>query len=173
MTPKEQSRYEDLLQRYLQPLRRLAWSYSRDGAEGEDLLQEIALALWTALPRFRGDSSERTWVYRVAHNTGISYMTTRKRRTVREQSADPHNEPAASGKTPEALAIDRERVGRLWNAVRELPVADRQIACLHLEGLSAADIEEITGVSAGNVATRLTRIRQRLVVRLRGEEVRQ
>ncbi|MSV36373.1 MAG: hypothetical protein EXQ47_12375 [Bryobacterales bacterium] len=46
----------------------------RDGAEGDDLLQEITLALWAALPRFRGESSERTWVYRVAHNTGISYI---------------------------------------------------------------------------------------------------
>lgn len=71
----------------------------------------------------------------------------------------------------EREAIVHEQVERLWNAIRQLPLADRQIVCLHLEGLSAADIEEITGVSAGNVATRLTRIRQRLVIRLRAEEV--
>lgn len=171
MAPSEQSRYEALLRQYLQPLRRLAWSYTRDEAEGDDLLQEIALALWTALPRFRGDSSERTWVYRVAHNTGISYVTSHRRRAARERAVAPGVE-LASGSNPEGEAIDRERMQRLWNAIRDLPLADRQIICLHLEGMSAANIEEITGVSAGNVATRLSRIRQRLMLRLRGEEVR-
>jgi RNA polymerase sigma-70 factor (ECF subfamily) len=171
MTPSEQSRYEALLREYLPPLRRLAWSYTLDATEGDDLLQEIALALWSGLPRFRGDSSERTWVYRVAHNTGISYATSQKRRTARERAASPHMEPTSSS-NPEGEAIGREQWHRLWNAIRDLPLADRQLICLHLEGLSALQIEEITGVSAGNVATRLTRIRQRLVARLRGEEVR-
>src|ERR1044071_4043881 len=112
MPSPEQSPYEDLLQRYLQALRRLAWSYTRDGTEGDDLLQEIALALWTALPRFRGDSSYRTWVYRVAHNTGISYITGRKRRTSREGSAFPRVDPA-SGSNPGVEAIDREQTRRL------------------------------------------------------------
>lgn len=166
----QQSRYEDLIRRYLQPLRRLAWSYARDGAEGDDLLQEIALALWTALPRFRGDSSERTWVYRVAHNTGISFLAGHKRRSAREQSLAQGIEPA-SGNNPETEAIDRQRLHRLWRAIRDLPISDRQIVVLYLEGMTAAEIESVTGYSAGNVATRLTRIRQRLALRLRGEEV--
>jgi RNA polymerase sigma factor (sigma-70 family) len=51
--------YEDLLRRYLPALRRLARSYAREAAEQEDLLQEIALGLWTALPQFRGDANPR------------------------------------------------------------------------------------------------------------------
>jgi len=172
MAPSEQSRYEALLHEYLPPLRRLAWSYTRDATEGDDLLQEIALALWTALPRFRGDSSERTWLYRVAHNTGISYATSQKRRTARERAVVPDREPT-SRSNPEGEAMDRQQSHRLWSAIRGLPLPDRQLICLHLEGLSAANIEDITGVGAGNVATRITRIRQRLVERLRGEEVRQ
>ena len=171
MAPSEKLRYEELLQRYRQPLRRLAWSYARDAAEGDDLLQEITLALWSALPRFRGDCSERTWVYRVAHNTGISYSTSRRRRASHESAIPPRAEPT-SVSNPEVEAIDRQRAGRLWSAIRELSLADHQIICLHLEGLSAAAIEDVTGVSAGSVATRLTRVRQRLVARLRGEEVR-
>jgi RNA polymerase sigma-70 factor (ECF subfamily) len=49
-----------------------------------------------------------------------------------------------------------------------LAVDDRQIVVLHLEGLSATEIEAITGVSAGAVATRLTRFRQKLATQLRG-----
>ncbi len=171
MAASDKPRYEELLQRYLQPLRRLAWSYARDGAEGDDLLQEIAVALGVALPQFRGDSSERTWVYRIAHNTGISHVTSQRRRASREPTIATHIEPA-SRSNPEAEAMDRQRSERLWSAIRALPVTDRQIVCLHLEGLSAAAIEEVTGISAGSVATRLTRVRQKLVVRLRGEEAR-
>jgi RNA polymerase sigma-70 factor (ECF subfamily) len=166
-----QSIFEDLLRRYIPALRRLAWSYARDGAEGEDLFQEISMALWTALPRFRGDSSERTWVYRVAHNTAISFVTIHKRRAAREQNVAPPAEPASHAVSPEGQAIDRQRQLRLWAAVRELPLADRHIILLYLEGLSASEIESVTGLSAGSVATRLTRIRQRLAARLRREEV--
>jgi RNA polymerase sigma factor (sigma-70 family) len=80
------ARYEDLLRRHLAALRRLAWSYTR--ADVEDLLQDILMALWTALPAFRGDSSERTWVYRVAHNTAISFALRRNRRDGREDPAE-------------------------------------------------------------------------------------
>ena len=171
MSSSEQSRYEDLLQRYLQPLRRLAWSYARDYAECDDLLQEIALALWTALPRFRGESSERTWLYRIAHNTSISYLTTSKRRRARESNAA-ITEPPSENDSPQTEAIDRQKQQRLWTAIRDLPVSDGQVIVLYLEGMSAAEIEAVTGFSSGSIATRLTRIRQRLATRLRGEETR-
>ena len=126
------------------------------------------MALWTALPRFRGDSSERTWVYRVAHNTAISFAANRRRRDGRELAGDPEREPIAAA-SQEGDAIDRQQRERLWAAVQELPVTERQMIALHLEGLSAAEIEAITGASAGAVATRLTRIRQKLAARLRDD----
>jgi RNA polymerase sigma-70 factor (ECF subfamily) len=172
MSSSEQSRYEILLQRHLQPLRRLVWSYARDASESDDLLQEIALALWTALPRFRGDSSERTWLYRVAHNTALTYIAGRKRRTDRELKVTPPIEPVSAA-NPESEAIRRQQQDQLWNAIRELSVPDRQIVVLYLEGMTAAELEAVTGLSSGNIATRLTRIRQRIAGRLRGQEVRE
>ena len=167
--PDHRAVYEDLLRRYVRPLQRLAWSYEHDPTAREDLFQEIAMALWTALPRFRGDSSERTWVYRVAHNTAISFAANRRRHGGREQAGDPPREPAAAA-PQEGDAIEQQQRDLLWAAVQELPMAERQIIVLHLEGLSAADIEAITGVTAGAVATRLTRIRQKLAARLRIDE---
>jgi RNA polymerase sigma factor (sigma-70 family) len=161
--------YEDLLRRYLPALRRLARSYAREAPEQEDLLQEIALGLWTALPQFRGDASERTWLYRVAHNTAISFATGRKRRAQRERVGTPPDLPAPSMSPESTVIVDQQRA-RLWTAVEELPLIDRQIVVLHFEGLSAAEIEVVTGLSAGNVATRLSRVRQKLVTRVRGEE---
>ena len=158
--------YEGLLRRYVAPLRRLAWSYVHDPAGRDDLFQEIAMALWTALPRFRGDSSERTWVYRVAHNTALSFAARRRRRDGREQPGELEREPVAAAHQ-EGDAIESQQREHLWAAVQELAMAERQVIVLHLEGLSAAEIEAITGVSAGAVATRLTRIRQKLAERLR------
>ena len=143
----------------LAPLRRLANAYARSPAEREDLFQEIALALWTALPAFRGDSSERTWLYRVAHNTAIRLTTKRTRRARHEQPGD-GPEPVSSA-DPESSAINDQQRQLLWSAVHALPLLDRQLVVLHLEGLSAADIKGITGLSAANVAMRVTRARKR------------
>jgi RNA polymerase sigma factor (sigma-70 family) len=159
--------YEDLLQRYDAALRRLAWSYARDAFE--DLVQEIVMALWTALPQFRGDSSERTWVYRVAHNTAISFMASHRRRDRREQTGQVVPE-ITSNANPEREAIDRERRDRLWTAVQQLPIIERQLVILYLEGLTAVEIEAITGMSSGAVATRLTRLRRKLAAQVCGEK---
>lgn len=106
----------------------------------------------------------------MAHNTAISHLAGYKRRTARELTLTPAGEPIAAG-NPETKAVDRERRQRLWDGIRELPLPDRHIVVLHLEGLSAAEIETITGLSQGNVATRLSRIRQRLAARVREAEV--
>jgi RNA polymerase sigma factor (sigma-70 family) len=71
--------------------------------------------------------------------------------------------------TPESSMIEGQERARLTAAVQELPLADRQIVVLHFEGLSAAEIAEVTGLSASNVATRLTRVRQKLLACVRGE----
>jgi RNA polymerase sigma-70 factor (ECF subfamily) len=160
--------YDELLSRYRAPLRRLAHAYTRADHEREDLFQEIALALWTALPLYRGDASERTFVYRVAHNTAIRFATKRAWRARHEQQVEVVREPASEA-NPEGGLIDQQRRDRLWAAVRELPLPDRQVMILHLEGLAAADIASISGFSAGNVATRLSRTRHRLAKAVRGE----
>ena len=78
---------------------------------------------------------------------------------------------SASGANPERSAIDAQQRERLWAAVRALAMPDRQVVILHLEGLSVADIEAVTGLSAGSIATRLTRIRHKLAASIqKGQE---
>lgn len=151
--------FERLVREYGAALSRLALSYERDPQEREDLLQEILFALWRALPTFRGECSERTFVYRVAHNRALTHR--RRRRTPNEAMdnaaavADPRADPAER-------AVAAQRVEHLQDAIRRLPQTYRQVVMLRLEDLSNAEIADVLGVTENTIAIRLTRARKAL-----------
>ncbi|MBI1355189.1 MAG: sigma-70 family RNA polymerase sigma factor [Acidobacteria bacterium] len=156
-----EERFRRLTEEYGAGLRRLAAAYEPDAAARQDLLQEIAAAVWTALPRFRGDSGERTWIYRIAHNVASTARFRARRRQSREVAWDGGEQPAGP-ENPESRLQQRQRRTALTEALRRLPTLDFQIAMLHLEELSNAEIADVVGLQPGAVATRLTRIRHKL-----------
>lgn len=152
--------YDRMLRDHGAALRRLAASYERDPSLREDLFQEICLALWQALPRFRGEASERTFLYRVAHNRGITHRFRRRRPLVTDlREAE---EIPSSGRSPHEEAATGERWRRLAEALRSLPLSYTQVLTLALEGLPAREIGEVLGLSENNVAVRLSRARKAL-----------
>jgi RNA polymerase sigma factor (sigma-70 family) len=157
-------RFARLLGEHDRALRRLASSYERDPAKQQDLVQDIWLAVWQALPRFRGDCSERTFVFRIAHNRAVSHIDYSQRRHV--ETLDEDAPFAAPGPDPESSLSQQQRHERLRNAVQDLPIAMRQVVVLTLEGMSNADVAEIVGISENNVAVRLTRARAALAAAL-------
>src|SRR5918992_2125134 len=100
---------EDRIQLYIPAMRRLAVSYARNRHESEDLFQEIAVALWKALSTFRGESTERTFIYRVAHNTAIRFVSSENRRTAREHAAFENTTEPVSLDDPERDAIRNQQ----------------------------------------------------------------
>ena len=160
-----------LMQQFEPALRRLAAAYFDREADRADLFQEIALALWQAIPRFRRESSERTWLYRIAHNVAISCSAKTHRRARREEFLSEELEhPSAAAVAEQGLLLGEKRRA-LMDSIRRLAGADRQIILLHLEGLSYAEIEEVSGLSETAIATRLSRIRARLKEEIRKREV--
>jgi RNA polymerase sigma-70 factor (ECF subfamily) len=160
--------FERLLAAYGPALARLAGSYERVASRREELLQEIALALWQALPRFRGECSERTFVYRIAHNRGLTHAS---RRPPADQPIDDlpeSRQPVDPRPHPEQKVAERDRQGRLTAAVQRLPLAHRQVITLMLEDLSQAEIAEVLGITENNVAVRLNRARAALRALLAG-----
>ena len=123
-------------------------------------MQDIWLNVWQALPRFRGESAERTFVFRIAHNRAVTHVDHhhRRRADVLEDDA-PFPAP---GLDPERTLSAHQRHERLRTAVQELPLALRQVVVLTLEGLSHAEVAEITGITENNVAVRLSRARAML-----------
>jgi RNA polymerase sigma factor (sigma-70 family) len=152
-----EARYGRLLREHGPALRRAAAGYEFDPARREDLFQDICLAVWQALPRFRGESSERTFLFRIAHNRGLTHRTRRPPSptadlTEAEDLADP-------GATPETAAQEGQRRARLYDAVRRLPLQPRQVLTLTLEGLTPREIADVLGITENNVAVRLSRAR--------------
>lgn len=149
--------YRQAGEQFAPALARLARAIERDPEKARDLEQEMHCALWTSLKRFRGDCALKTWVYRVAHNVASDHVATAARGPVKVALEDIDALPAAANtesETAEALVL-----AQVSELIRRLPPLDAQVIILWLEGESAAEISDITGLSAGAVATRVHRIK--------------
>jgi RNA polymerase sigma-70 factor (ECF subfamily) len=156
-----EDRYAEVARMFGAALERLAGGYERDPDARRDLVQEIHVALWRSLARYDGRCSQRTWVYRVAHNTAIS-------RVVRPRSAAPTlvaiDLDSVSETVDREQGVDRRRaLDRLYALIQRLRPLDRQVMLLYLEDEDAASIAEITGLSVANVSTKIYRIKRILI----------
>lgn len=133
----------------------VCYMFSKDEEEVADLFQDILVNLWKGFAKFRGDSSIRTWVYRVSLNTCISAERKKKRK----------------GETvPLDMNInlfddsveDMKQIRMLQGRISRLGPFDRAIVLLWLENLSYDEIGDIVGISAKNVSVRLFRIKEQL-----------
>jgi RNA polymerase sigma-70 factor (ECF subfamily) len=150
--------FHRVIERYAGPLARVAAGYAAHAGQQEDLLQEIYFAVWRALPRFRGESSELTFVLSVAHNRGITFAAREKRATF-SPLPPAVTDPAVDAET----ALERrEDIARLYAAIRQLPAPQRQALMLQLEGLSSKEIAAVQGTTDNNVNVRLARARAAL-----------
>jgi RNA polymerase sigma factor (sigma-70 family) len=142
-------------------LQRLAQATEANAERRRDLLQDMHVALWRSFAAFDGRCSLKTWVYRVAHNTAASHVDRERRRHHGAVSLD-----AAEGvPAPHSLTADLEQsdaLARLMAWIRRLKSPDRQVMTLYLEELDAAAIAEITGLTPGAVATRISRLKAQL-----------
>ena len=161
MTEPNTAAFRALVSRNAAALGRLAKHYEASPEARRDLEQEILVALWRSHAGFRGESSERTWVYRIAHNVAATYVARaiRTRRGAEAAAAAPEREPERG---PEEVAVERDTVRRLELRIRALDVPSRQLVLLALEGCTTAEIAEVTGLTPTNVTTRLSRLRKAL-----------
>jgi RNA polymerase sigma-70 factor (ECF subfamily) len=153
------SQFERIARELGPAISRIARSYAHTAAEREDLEQEIAMAVWRALSSFRGASSERTFVLRIAHNRALTAMSRRRKRPEAEELDETVPHPAPD---PEVLAGLSERMRRVIAALHTLPLGPRQVLLLALEGLSHDEMAEVLGITAGTVAVRVSRARAEL-----------
>lgn len=148
-----------------------------DRAEAEDLSQEVFVALYHALPTFRGESRLSTWIYRITRNRCLNRMKFLKRRHVGSHAdlddpvvargvSDPETD-SRGARDPDKKLEGRELRDLLEKHLRELPEEQRTLVILRdLEDLSYEEIADITGLPLGTVKSRLHRARVELSSRL-------
>lgn len=145
-----------LLREHHATLGRLASSYAYSPSDRADLAQEIAFALWRALPGFRGECSERTFLYRIAHNRCMEHLSRRSPAVPLPEEDFELPDPAPH---PELSVSHEQQTERLVAAIRALPLSYRQVIVLTLEGLDYGEIAQIVGIGKSNVGVRLNRAR--------------
>ncbi|PRQ02659.1 RNA polymerase sigma factor [Enhygromyxa salina] len=144
-------------------LARMAGSYARSQAEREDLEQDIALALWQSLPKFRGEASLSTFANKVARYCCYRYVRRRGRLPTDADALVNLRDPDSG---VEARLLEADARAQVEQALAELPDSLESTLSLHLSGLSYAEIAQRLGISERNVSVRLTRARHRLRAQL-------
>ncbi len=164
----------DLVGEHQRMVVQLAMNLLGDRDEALDLSQEVFLRVFRTIHRFRGHSSLRTWIYRIAVNQARNRHRFWRRRHRNDQiSLDAHiaaHGDSLSGAevTPERALARKELADRLWTALAHLPFDQRTAIVLReIDGLSYEEIAYSLGVAIGTVKSRLTRARQALRLELR------
>ena len=133
----------------------MCYLYTTPNATLNDLYQDVVLNLWKAYPKFRRECKISTWIYRIALNTCISFI--RKEKNIPEIVA--LNQ--ASDRIEESDEM-QTMLKQLYRMINRLGQLEKSIILLYLEEKSYEEIAEITGLTLTNVATRISRIKDKL-----------
>ena len=158
----EERAFAALVERYGQPILSLCFASTLDAAEAEDLSQEIFVAVWRNLGRFRGESSFSTWLFALARNACID----RSRRSRRRPLVGlPEHASELAVLEPSAAAIDAAEV---FAAARTLSLRLRQALLLRdVQGLSYEEIAVLEDIPVGTVRSRIAAARAALAEALK------
>lgn len=157
-------------------LSRVASTYEANESLQQELFQEICLAIWQSLHRFKGDSSIKTYILRVAHNRCVTHVSKQVKspKTFEydesEQSASNDVYMADSQMKVEHAVSQMQQQNRLLALIRLMKLPARQVISLSLEGLSYLEIAEISGLSSTNVGVMISRIKTDLQRQMQDEQ---
>ncbi len=147
--------FVSVVKEYERVIYKVCYLYTTPNATLNDLYQEVVLNLWKAFPKFRKECKISTWIYRIALNTCISFIRKEK------------NIPEIVSLTYETDRVEesdetQEMLRQLYRMINRLGQLEKSIILLYLEDKSYEEIAEITGLTVTNVATKLSRIKDKL-----------
>jgi RNA polymerase sigma-70 factor (ECF subfamily) len=130
-----------------------------------EVVQESFIHVMRGIQTFRGQSSFRTWLYRIVTHAALDYRRWRALRTADSLDSDPSGEPvvAAAGRTPQEAAADRDLGAAIDKALSNISEKNRAALILYaIEGMSYKEVADVLGISVGTVMSRIFNARQRL-----------
>jgi RNA polymerase sigma-70 factor (ECF subfamily) len=177
----EEAAYELLIDRFERPVFNLVSRLTDDRADAADVVQEVFLKVFRNVGSFRGDSSLKTWIYRIAVNEARNHRRWFGRHRKQEVGLETGLGQARGcvewltdpGRSPLEQTLDHEIQAVIEAALGELNPNFRAVLVLReIEGLSYEEIAEILEISLGTVKSRILRGREALRGRL-AERVKQ
>jgi RNA polymerase sigma-70 factor (ECF subfamily) len=173
--------YAWLIGEFHQPIYSLVYRIVNDPADAADTTQEVFLKVFRGMKHFHGESSLKTWIYRIAVHEASNRRRWWFRHKAKETSIEPNLDDSGSSaagmrdtlvdehESPFDMAVHEEVRARVEEELRQVPEPYRTTVILRdLEEMSYEEISEITDVSLGTVKSRLTRGREALRRRLTG-----
>ena len=165
----EETAFTELVAEHQRMVVQLAMNLLGEREESLDLSQEVFLRVFRTIYRFRGQSSLRTWIYRIAVNQARNrHRFWRRRHRADQVSLEQHvashgDLPSGRSVTPDHVLEQKELGASLQRALDALPFDQRSAIVLReVDGLSYEEIAFSLGVAVGTVKSRLTRARQTL-----------
>jgi len=132
--------------------------YGKSEDDQKDLFQEIVIQLWKAFPKFRGESKFSTWLYRIGINVAITQYRKHRNRIYETDIESLKFELPA-----DELSLEQEeQLQQMYSAISQLNDIEKAIVMLYLEDKSYDEMEEIMGISNGNLRVRMNRIKEKL-----------
>lgn len=158
---EKESRFLAIIEENRRLLYKICYMYATDGDHFNDLYQEVLANVWQGLDTFRGTSSISTWLYRMALNTCITYF----RRNSRHSRGKVQLESVIhlEGDTADAERLAQLR--QMYKLISGLSGMDKALIMMWLDEKSYDEIADLSGLTRSNVATRLRRIKQKLIDR--------
>jgi len=159
---RDETLFHRLVDEHRGILLKVARSFAVSDEDRDDLLQDVLIKLWTALPSFREESKVSTWIYRIALNRALTWRRDETRRRAR---LTPLVEVVDVEPTNNVVLLDR-----LYAEIRNLGEVDRSLVLMSLDGCSYQEMSKVMGISESNVGVRLNRAKQKLSERMSGCE---
>ena len=160
MNTKE-NKFKQLFEENKDRVFRICCSYVRSNHKREDLFQEIFSNIWKNIDSFRNESHINTWIYRVSINTAINYCRLQSINDKRcmEIKQDMLSEDKQK---LDQKHVQEEELQKMFRAINKLPILEKSIVSLVLEGIDHAQIAQICGISEGNVRVKFPRMKKKL-----------
>jgi len=164
----EEETFLGLIEQHRGIIRKVAAGYAGTRADKGDLSQEIMLQLWRAYPRYSSERPFSTWMYRIELNVAISFLR-RNSRPIRQTVPLDEIDRELPDESKGATETD-ERLAILQRLISTLDPLNRALLLLYLDDHSYREIADILGISETNVATKLSRLKERLRQNLTKQE---
>lgn len=158
---KKEKKFKSLFEDNKDRIYRICCSYVKSDHNRQDLFQEIFINVWKNLDSFKNESHINTWIYRISINTSINYCrlqskNDRRCEEIKKEIISEEEEHLFQKQKTE------KDLGKMFEAIQKLPLIEKTIVSLVLEGVDYSNIAEITGLNEGNIRVKIHRIKNKL-----------